>query len=574
MTPPPPEKVVDLDVAHLEALLRRLESGALEPDDLATLRAVLESYRYVTQLIDHKSTTIARLRKLLFGASTEKTADVVGREASNPPPDGETKASPIAAETPPGKDASSPPGEPGDAPQRPKKKGHGRNGADDFPGARRVPVSHPTLKPGEGCPDCQRGTAYALSTPGILLRFMGQAPIQATVYELQKLRCHLCGQVFTAEPPAGVGPEKYDATVSSMVGLLKYGSGVPFNRLDGLQEHLAIPLPASTQWDLVNAAANQLQPAHDALIRHAAQGEVLYNDDTTVKILERMSANARQATWDTTAAETTPQTQSTTQTAAAPERTGLFTSGVVATRDGRRIALFFSGHQHAGENLRDVLRHRATALAPPIQMCDALSRNRPAELQTILANCLAHARRQFVDVHEQFPTDCRYVLEVFETIYATDATARKQGLTSEERLRLHQAQSGPPLEQLRDWLKRQADVRLVEPNSGLGKAIDYLRKHWDKLTLFLRVAGAPLDNNIVERALKKAILHRKNAYFYKTLHGASVGDLYMSLIHTCELNAVSPFAYLTALQRNSAAVAADPDRWLPWNFHEALPDQA
>ena len=116
------------------------------------------------------------------------------------------------------------------------------------------------------------------------------------------------------------------------------------------------------------------------------------------------------------------------------------------------------------------------------------------------------------------------------------------------------------------------DERLVEPNSGLGKAIDYLRKHWDKLTLFLRVAGAPLDNNIVERALKKAILHRKNAYFYKTLHGAAVGDLYMSLIHTCELNAVSPFVYLTALQRHSAAAAADPDRWLPWNFHEALPD--
>ncbi len=558
MPPPPPEKVVDLDVAHLEALLRRLESGALEPDDLATLRAVLESYRYVTQLIDHKSTTIARLRKLLFGAPTEKTADVVGREASEPPPNGAPEASPLAAETSPGDDASA--AQP-DTAQRPPKKGHGRNGADDFPGARRVPVSHPTLKPGDGCPDCQRGTAYALSTPGILLRFMGQAPIQATVYELQKLRCHLCGQVFTAEPPAGVGPEKYDATVSSMVGLLKYGSGVPFNRLDGLQDHLAIPLPASTQWDLVNAAASQLQPAHDALLRHAAQGEVLYNDDTTVKILERMSAHARQATLDTTAETTEPR-----------QRTGLFTSGVVATRDGRRIALFFSGHQHAGENLRDVLQHRADTLSPPIQMCDALSRNRPGELQTILANCLAHARRQFVDVHEQFPTECRYVLEVFETIYATDATTREKGLSSEERLRLHQAESGPPLVQLRDWLKRQVDERLVEPNSGLGKAIDYLRKHWDKLTLFLRVAGAPLDNNLVERALKKAILHRKNAYFYKTQHGASVGDIYMSLIHTCELNAVSPFAYLTALQRHSTAVAADPDRWLPWNFHESLPD--
>ncbi len=75
----------------------------------------------------------------------------------------------------------------------------------------------------------------------------------------------------------------------------------------------------------------------------------------------------------------------------------------------------------------------------------------------------------------------------------------------------------------------------MEPNSGLGKAISYMLRQWPALTLFLREPGAPLDNNLCERALKKAILHRKNSLFYKTLNGAEVGDLYMSLIHTCEL---------------------------------------
>src|SRR4029079_245646 len=136
------------------------------------------------------------------------------------------------------------------------------------------------------------GTLYT-HPAGVLLRFAGRSPVQATVYELQKLRCHLCGKVYTAEPPAGVGSEKYDATVVSMMGLLKYGTGVPFNRLDTLQESLGVPLPASTQWEIVSGAFEQFTPVHQELIRQAADGEVLHNDDTTVKILELMDATAR-----------------------------------------------------------------------------------------------------------------------------------------------------------------------------------------------------------------------------------------------------------------------------------------
>jgi hypothetical protein len=95
-------------------------------------------------------------------------------------------------------------------------------------------------------------------------------------------------------------------------------------------------------------------------------------------------------------------------------------------------------------------------------------------------------------------------------------------------------------------------------------------KHWAKLTLFLRVPGAPLDNNVCERALKKAILHRKNALFYKTLNGARVGDVFMSLIHTTELNGIPPFEYLVALQRHHQAVALDPSEWLPWTYEATL----
>jgi hypothetical protein len=110
----------------------------------------------------------------------------------------------------------------------------------------------------------------------------------------------------------------------------------------------------------------------------------------------------------------------------------------------------------------------------------------------------------------------------------------------------------------------------VEPNSGLGEAIVYMQNHWEKLTLFLRVPGAPLDNNVAERALKKSIIHRKNSLFYKSERGARVGDAFMSLIYTCELHRIDPFGYLVALQRHSHRVEAEPGSWMPWNFHETL----
>jgi hypothetical protein len=368
--------------------------------------------------------------------------------------------------------------------------------------------------------------------------------------------------VFTAEPPAEAGERKYDATAGSMIGLLKYGSGMPFHRLDGLQEHLEIPMPASTQWDIVKAVATNLVPAFDELIRQAAQGHVLHNDDTTVKILELMGKRGRQKALASVEEEATDQ------------RSGLFTSGVVSLRDGQRVALFFSGRRHAGENLAEVLKLRAAELPPPIQMCDALSRNLPGELKTMLANCLAHARRQFVDVYDRFPEQCRHLLETLAVVYRNDAVARERELSPEARLQFHQQESQAKMQELHAWLTRQLEEKLAEPNSALGGAIRYMLRHWDQLTLFLRQAGAPLDNNVAERALKKAILHRKNALFYKTQNGARVGDLFMSLIYTCQLNDANPFDYLTQLQRHVEQVALRPELWMPWNYRAILSESS
>jgi transposase len=233
------------------------------------------------------------------------------------------------------------------------------------------------------------------------------------------------------------------------------------------------------------------------------------------------------------------------------------------------IALFFTGRQHAGENLGDVLKRRAAERNAPIRMCDALSRNLPKlpkALEIVVGHCLAHSRRRFVEVTPNFPEECRFVLEKFREVYMNDALAREQNMRAEQRLAFHQNYSGPVMEQLKAWLKAQFDERKVEPNSGLGGAITYLLKHWDRLTLFLREPGAPLDNNIAERALKRAIRHRKNSLFYKTRNGARMGDLFMSLIHSCELCGANPLDYLTELQRHAAELKSKAADWMPWNY--------
>jgi transposase len=443
----------------------------------------------------------------------------------------------------------------GNAPKNKKKrKGHGRNAAADYTGAKWVTVPHESLNAGDSCPqDGCTGKVYPLSEPGVIVRLKGLPPLPATVYELEKLRCNLCGTVFTARAPEGIGDKKYDETAVSMIGLLKYGAGFPFNRLEKLEGNLGIPLPAATQWELVKDACGRLEPVFDALIDRAAQGEVLHNDDTPMKILELMAENQTSEHADNT-----------------PNRTGLFTSGVISKCGERLIALFFTGRNHAGENLERVLALRSKPLAAPIQMCDALSRNLPGELKTILANCLSHGRRRFVDVVENFPEEVRYVLEVLAKVYKNDARARKDNLSPQQRLIFHQTHSGPLMQTLHEWLERQFADKTVEPNSGLGEAIAYMLKHWQPLTLFLRKPGAPLDNNICERALKKAILHRKNALFYKTHNGARVGDLFMSLIHTAELAGANTFDYLCALQRHAEQTKENPKQWMPWNYKQTL----
>ena len=263
-----PERI-DIGTEELNQLLERARER-LSAEDYRKLKAAVDTLEYLTELVADKDTTIRHLRQLLLPAGTEKTKDVLAQVGVVPMSSGRAERKPA--------------GRP-EQPQPDPPSGHGRNGAEAFTGARQVQIPHPKLKHGDRCPECGQGNVYGQKDPKVLVRIVGQAPLAATVYWLERLRCGACGLIFTAQEPEGVGAEKFDETAAAMIAQLKYGSGTPFYRLEQLERHLGIPLPAATQWEMVEEAAEVIKPARDELVRQAAQGDVVHNDDTSMRVL-------------------------------------------------------------------------------------------------------------------------------------------------------------------------------------------------------------------------------------------------------------------------------------------------
>ncbi|MEI2769940.1 MAG: IS66 family transposase [Candidatus Competibacter sp.] len=426
-------------------------------------------------------------------------------------------------------------------------RGHGRRGAEAYPGAERVVCRHETLGAGQRCPACGRGTLYSLSA-GVAMRIDGNALLSAVRYELEKLRCSACGDVFTAPGPAGAG--KYSARAKAVIALGRYYLGLPFYRLEQYQALVGVPVADATQWELAERVADCAYPVFAQLEQLAAQGEVIFQDDTHVRILALMAENRR--------ADATGETL---------ERRGMHTTGLVARVGERVICLYRSGRAHAGDNLSALLARREAGRDPPIMMSDALAANQRDNDDTrIRCHCLAHGRRQFTELEDVFPAEAHHVIAVLNRVFEHEAVTRDRAMPAAERLAYHQTRSGPLLAGLREWLERQFQERAVEPNSSLGQAFGYLLNRWETLTQFLRIPGAPLDSNAVERALKLIIRQRKNSLFYANAHGAYVASLLTSLIATCVQAGANALDYLVALQTHRPAVFRQPAAWLPWNY--------
>jgi hypothetical protein len=413
-----------------------------------------------------------------------------------------------------------------------------------------VTLNHPTLTTGSDCPDCA-----ALNTPGklykddpkMIVRLIGSPLITGTNYTVTCLRCTVCGIRYQAPVPDIIkNAPKYDVSCATSLAIARYFMGMPMLRTEQNQKIHGIPMQDATQYDLLKGLHTVVEPIVGTLMEYASNGDLIIYDDTTGRILEHIIQGL-----------------------------ATHTTAFISVYETYKIYLFFTGEKHAGKNTDAILSNR-TSEEPVIAMMDAspsnIPKNMSAELTArfILCFCLVHGRRKFFELFDFFDKECDFVLEMIGQVYANDDHCKKKKLSAEQRLTYHQEHSQPLMESLRLWLNNVFLYELYEANSGLGSAIRYMLRHWEPLTTFLRVAGAPLDSSWAERTVKIAIRHRRNSLFYKTENGAMVGDCLMGLIYTASQNGINPFDYLNTLQRYSEEVKVRPELWLPWNYSQTL----
>lgn len=578
----PTTQVNTIDAAEYEALIERVRSSSLEERDRNWLVSILQTFGFIQSALVQKKVAVHKLKEMLFGKRTEKDKSKCGGKGSSKPGvTGETsdggapsskdptssgvlssQANPVLhpISAPEQNELSKSAEEemldliaPAESPKTPLP-GHGRRPSDSWENAKEVEHCHDCLKTGQICPKCNQGKLYTYKKPAVFARIVGQSPLGIEVHSCERLRCNRCGELFTAPVPQDVN--EFPASTpeaNAVAAVTKYQAATPFNRFANVLKGYGVPLPRSRLYSMSASVAENANPIFIALCKFGAQGELFQNDDTKVLVQALIKEN-----------------KDAEQAGVVLERKGMFTSSIIAQVKEHRIFLYFTGRNHAGENLRNILNQRATGLPPPTQVSDRSTSNEAKGFEVDDGGCLDHGRREFYDIRHFFPTSCGYVLKELKTVYRADVIAKKQNLSPAERLELHQKLSLPVMERIKKWGETQLDEKLVESNGPLGKAIKYFLNHYPSLTLFTRKENVPISNAACEQSLKTPIAIRKMAYFYKTIESALVASILLSLIQTCIYIRENVFDYFVSIQKHSSDVRKNPEEWFPWNFRNRL----
>ena len=531
-------KIIKITPEQLVQLTEAIRSSNLDPKLGEMIIDNISGNRWLVNALEKGQLSIQKLRKL-FNITTESFENRRNKRHSPPGPN-----NPASGEDAQLTDAANTTDHAPETTQ--KKKGHGRLRADAYQGAAVIDIDLPNLKPGDSCPeDYCDGRLYEMSDPGVFIQITGSPTAQATRYNLQKLRCSVCEIIFTAPLPDGVEDVKYTVSLIAMLMIHKYFMSVPLYRQETLQNYLGVPLPASTQWELMADQENVLEALYHAFEQDAANGKGIAIDDTKARILEQIAANKKADKKS--------------------DKKGCYTTGIVSVHDDHMSYVFVTDNQTAGKSAAPFLRLRDPKLPTPYVMCDALTANIPEDISSdlyILCYCLVHARRQFYELPDGYDDLAEQVMGLIGKIYDNEFQAKS--MTSHERLKFHQQHSTPIMEELRAYLTAQQ--KEFEPNGVAGVAIDYMLKRWTEFTHFLRHPDIPLDNNLTERALKLIIQVRKTSMFYKTLKSARIASYIQTALYSAAQNDVNPYEYMTAVLQHKNAVIKNPDKWLPWRY--------
>jgi len=546
-------QVTQLSQTQLNELKERLHHNKLSLDDINVVDSVIDFSIWMQRELEKNKLTILRLKKL-YGFKQEKKQPSNEIDTGGDP----NASEPLASENanPKVKESTNK-----TSSKWSSKENHGRLSAADYTGLQTVPIAHadPFLAKGK-CPDCAacntKGNLTPLS-PRMVVLLESSPLISGAKYELEQSRCTKCQKYFVASMPENLeNRPKYDYSCYTQIAVWHYYGGMPFNRLEFLQQAQGVPLPDATQYDLMKSLYHRVgQPVINVLRQMGANACKLLFDDTTGRVVEQMvEAN---------------QTNSEKKS-----NSNVHATALLAEYEGHKICLFDTNTTPAGKTLKKLLQER-TKDTPFLTMSDGLKSNFEDMEDSLMARwvicmCLSHSRRKFHELLGTKNKDIDFILDIMSQVYGNERYCKQENVGDEGRLIYHQKHSGPLMAALYAWLNNLILHKQVEPNSRFGEAIFYLLKGWEHFTQFLKVPGAPLDNNPCEQMIKVMIRYRNNSRFYRTFFGASMGDAFMSIIHTAALAQVNVFDYLNQLQIHEEDVQTNPSRWLPWNYQQTL----
>jgi len=543
---------------------------------------IIDSYLYLLNLLGGKTTTIKKLKRLIFGNKSEKSKKGddnsggggqgnSGNSSSGPMISGEGSTGP---NNPPlGGENRTQGVNPNNVGEQKKKKkrtgGNGRHGHDDYTGATviKCPLCE-TEMPGAICPACGEHKLYSL--PSISsIRLIGAAPVLGVKFEQDRSGC-VCGAIFYGKAPAGYEDlftdKKYTPSALSSMLHQKYDLGVPFGALSTYQSKFGIPLPASTQANKINDCLAPIEAIFNELIRLGANMDCIGFDDTPIKILEgRITEEGNKSL---------------------KGHGSVFICKNI-DRD-QAIVLFFLDFNHAGKSFLKILQKRQQDCPPLICICDGLpSYESYVEEDNIIGcNCNVHARRQFFD-HDPKEEDlyCSLIVGQYRTVYKNEKFCVEQKMSAVQRQEYHAANStkametieavcqlitespdSPNVNILREQLKLPEYAGPSAPNSDLYGYADYVLSRWTNLTNFLTVPGVPLDTNYVERMVKAIIDVRKKSFFFKTVKSAQDAGKVMSVIETATISGADSNDFMKFVLEHPQEVIESPGLFLPWNY--------
>lgn len=447
------------------------------------------------------------------------------------------------------------------------KKNHGRKGKSAFAGATKHVHAFTHAVVGMLCAACGVGrmTRYREK---VIIRIVGQSLLGAEAHHFAQALCRSCGAIVRAEGQeevlSGVGSEyiTYGWSACATVAVMHYFAGMPFKRIEGMQEGWQVPVPDANQWRIVDEADDLLGPLYKALERHGIRNATgLRIDDTGAKIIEvQRKIRAERAMLERLGEST------------ASLRTGINATGVYLDTDASPVVLFFTGRHHAGEVIDRLLEHRRANDKKLVKVTDGASKNfdHAHEDELEEAVCNAHAYLKFRPAKDQFPEECALAGEVYKAVFDNDDKAKAMGLDPVERMAFHRECSRPQMERLRQKCAALLESRSVEPTSTLWAPVNFIINQWPLLTKFCEVPGVPLDTNVVEQTLIIPVRYLAASFNYKTKVGAEVGDRFMSLVATANAAGVAPIAYVTHCLENHEHLAKEPEHYLPWAYKDRL----